>query len=257
MAWFRVDDTFPMNIKAVSCSLNAIGLWTLAGAWSCQQLTDGFIPRSIVEAFASRVLEAKPEGASIASELVDCGLWDEADGGYRFHDWSDYQFTAKEVAALREKRSEAGRKGGIKSGQTRRSKREASASEKKKQTGSKNEPHPIPSHPIITKEDKPSLVGAKAHPTKKRATSIPESWAPNDGHSKLALEHGVQLLTEASKFRDHAQANGRTLKDWDAGFRNWLRKAGEYKKRDNQHGRFGTAAFAGVNPFGGPDDNPF
>ena len=232
MAWFRVDDTFPMNVKAISCSLNAIGLWTLAGAWSCQQLTDGAIPRSIIEAFASRVLEANVDGASIASELVASGLWDETPDGYQFHDWDDYQYTAKEVEDRRAKRAEAGRKGGIKSGQARRSKREASASSNAKQKRSKNEPHPIPSHPI-PKEDKSSLGGsggsANAHPTPKKkttkATQLPDTWTPNDGHSKLALEHGVQLLTEANKFRDHAQANGRTLKDWDAGFRNWLSKA--------------------------------
>ena len=148
MAWFRVDDTFPMNVKSLSCSLNAIGLWTLTGAWSCQQLTDGAIPRSIVEAFASRLLEANSDGASIASELVASGLWDETPGGYQFHDWDDYQYTSKEVEERRVKRAEAGRKGGIKSGQARRSKREASASSNAKQTRSKSEPHPIPSHPI-------------------------------------------------------------------------------------------------------------
>lgn len=256
MAWFRVDDTFPMNIKAVSCSLNAIGLWTLAGAWSCQQLTDGFIPRSIVEAFASRVLEAKPESASIASELVACGLWDETDGGYQFHDWSDYQYTAKEVAERREKRAEAGRKGGIKSGQTRRSKSEANASAKTKQTGSKNEPHPIPSH-SLTKEDKSSLVGANAQPTKKRATKIPATWEPTDDHLKRALELGVQVITEAEKFRNHHGAKGSKFVNWNLAFTNWLINAGEYRQRDQQHTSYGPSAFAGVNPFGGPDDNPF
>ena len=256
MAWFRVDDTFPMNVKSLSCSLNAIGLWTLAGAWSCQQLTDGAIPRSIVEAFASRVLEANVDGASIASELVASGLWDETPDGYQFHDWDDYQYTAKEVEDRRAKRAEAGRKGGIKSGQARRSKREASASVKTKQQRSKNEPHPIPSHPI-TKEDKSSLVGAKAQTTKKRATKIPATWEPTDDHLKRALELGVQVITEAEKFRNHHGAKGSKFVNWNLAFTNWLINAGEYKKRDNQHGQHMPTAFAGVNPFGGHDDNPF
>jgi hypothetical protein len=60
---------------------------------------------------------------------------------------------------------------------------------------------------------------------RKRATALPDSWKPNEAHAALATERGVGLGEEAESFRDHAKANGRTLLDWDAGFRNWLRKA--------------------------------
>jgi hypothetical protein len=64
--------------------------------------------------------------------------------------------------------------------------------------------------------------------TRKRATQLPDSWTPTETHQNLAAELGVLLVPETVKFRDHAKANGRAAKDWDAAFRNWLRKAAEY-----------------------------
>jgi hypothetical protein len=45
----------------------------------------------------------------------------------------------------------------------------------------------------------------------------------------LAASERLNVLAEADKFRDHAQSTGRTLVDWDAGFRNWIRKSAEGK----------------------------
>jgi hypothetical protein len=59
----------------------------------------------------------------------------------------------------------------------------------------------------------------------KRARALPDSWGPNDAHRELATERGVDAAEEAEAFRDHAAANARTQVDWDASFRNWLRKA--------------------------------
>jgi len=60
---------------------------------------------------------------------------------------------------------------------------------------------------------------------RKRARQLPDDWTPNDDHLALAREMRVDPAAELAKFRDHAIANGRTLKDWNAGFRNWLRNA--------------------------------
>ena len=49
---------------------------------------------------------------------------------------------------------------------------------------------------------------------------------------------GQGLALEAAKFRDHALSNNRLLVDWDAGFRNWLRKAAELSgKNDDVPGK--------------------
>lgn len=62
----------------------------------------------------------------------------------------------------------------------------------------------------------------------------PKEWEPNDGHRQLALSLGVDLLRELEFFRDYTFATAR--QDWDATFRNWLRKAGEKHGRTNGNG---------------------
>lgn len=79
MSWFKVDDKFCFHPKVIELSLKAVGLWTKTGSWVSAQLTDGYVPKSI-----AKQLGGTP---SIIRELTDSGLWEEADGGYRFHDW--------------------------------------------------------------------------------------------------------------------------------------------------------------------------
>lgn len=69
---------------------------------------------------------------------------------------------------------------------------------------------------------------AKASP-RKRASQLPANWTPTDKHQTLARELRLNLEAEAEKFRDHAEANGRTQKDWDAAFRLWLKRSAEYQ----------------------------
>jgi hypothetical protein len=67
-------------------------------------------------------------------------------------------------------------------------------------------------------------ASSKSKPAK-RKTPLCCDWSPNTEHEALARELAVDLRSEAAKFRDHAQANGRLLADWNAGFRGWLRNA--------------------------------
>jgi hypothetical protein len=46
----------------------------------------------------------------------------------------------------------------------------------------------------------------------------------------------VRLSVEVQKFRDHFTANGKPMKDWDAAFRNWLRRAAEFNGGRGQSG---------------------
>lgn len=94
MPWFRVDDGFWGHSKRWRCSLTAIGLWSVAGSWSAQQLTDGKIPRHVLSVFGG-----KPKDAA---ELVEADLWIETDEGWLFKDWHLYQRTRAEVEADRE-----------------------------------------------------------------------------------------------------------------------------------------------------------
>ncbi len=84
----------------------------------------------------------------------------------------------------------------------------------------------------------PPLASLEAPPKKPRAktwrgTRLPDGWAPNAKHAAQAAELGVDLHDQAARFRDYWQAKSgkdATKVNWDATFRNWLRRAGDWAK---------------------------
>lgn len=93
MPWFKVDDTFPHHAKVLAAGNAAVGLWTRAGAWSMQQLTDGFVPSHVVRTMGS---------TAEARRLVSAGLWTNVDGGYQFHEWDQRQPSRDAVLTQRQ-----------------------------------------------------------------------------------------------------------------------------------------------------------
>ena len=97
----------------------AIGIWTLAGAWSMHEMTDGFVPAYAIEEWGG--------DETHADALVTAGMWerDERDGdsGYQFVNWDEYQPTKADVEARRardreRKRNQPRDKGGKFAGRT-------------------------------------------------------------------------------------------------------------------------------------------
>jgi hypothetical protein len=99
MAWFTVDDQMHGHPKLAEIDparfAEAISLWTLAGSWCANHLTDGRVPTAQLR----KLVPFNP--AKAAAELARVGLWDKADGGYVFHDWSHYQASRSEVEQRR------------------------------------------------------------------------------------------------------------------------------------------------------------
>jgi hypothetical protein len=60
---------------------------------------------------------------------------------------------------------------------------------------------------------------------KKPERKLPANWGPNDAHRDFAKSRGLDLEEQAERFKLHATAHDRRLRDWDAGFRMWLTKA--------------------------------
>lgn len=72
-------------------------------------------------------------------------------------------------------------------------------------------------------DDKPRRGGTTG-------TRLPAGWQPDDDDLRFAAENGVDGRVEAAKFRDywHAVAGAKGRKqDWDATWRNWIRRAAE------------------------------
>jgi hypothetical protein len=152
MPWTMLDDGFPDHPKLVGLTMEQGYLWVLGINYCNRYLTDGNIPTGALAALHPTTPLARKRKA--AQALVNAGLWDETPTGWAIHDFHDYQLSADEVKERRAKRAEAGRKGGRRSGQVRRSKAEANASSNGEANASptvrsKREPHPIPSQPYV------------------------------------------------------------------------------------------------------------
>ncbi len=152
MAWVRLDEEFPDHPKVVTAGPLAGWLHVCALAYCNRHLTDGFIPRAQVARLVNfdGVLELGTEDDTgpcdvrdwpdispykLADRLVAVGMWEERQGGYLIHDYLDYQPSRAESQAQRKVKSDAGRAGGLRSGESRRSRTEA----KSKQNGTRSE----------------------------------------------------------------------------------------------------------------------
>jgi hypothetical protein len=97
MAWFKVDDKLHDHHKIRAAGKAAMGVWMLAGSWSADNLTDGFVPKSVLSRWGT---------PADAKRLVEAGLWEVAtrhgERGWQFHDWAEYQPSRTETLARRE-----------------------------------------------------------------------------------------------------------------------------------------------------------
>ena len=152
MSWFRLDDKFHSNQKVIAARNAAVGLYVRCGTWSADQGTEGRIPSHVALMFGTKAEIARVSAA---------GLWQPTDYGYLIRDYLEYNLSNDEAGERREKRAEAGRAGGIKSGESRRSKREASASDSGKQIEANTNPDPTrpdptPLVPVVDGLDDPT-----------------------------------------------------------------------------------------------------
>lgn len=112
MSFFAVGDgahSHPKIRKILATEPAALALWTAAGSWSADELTEGFIADDQLP----WLMPADP--VKLARALVSVGLWERVRGGYRFHEWTadgdgtPRNPTKAEILARRSKRSSAGR----------------------------------------------------------------------------------------------------------------------------------------------------
>lgn len=106
MTWFKVDDKLHAHKKARKAGKAAMGLWVLAGSWSADNLTDGFIPATQISACLGTRTDA--------ARLVSAGLWIpcviDGEDGWLFKDWPTYNPLREEVEQKREETAERVRK---------------------------------------------------------------------------------------------------------------------------------------------------
>ena len=209
MSWFKVDDSLAGHPKPRRAGLPAMGLWVVAGAFCGQNLTDGFVPEWYVASW--------PRGKQHAAALVSAGLWTESESngesGWQFHEWHQANPYREEELEKRAKRADAGRKGGLKSGRTRRSastKSEANAeanasrgaSSKKEARGVEPRPDPYSVPKGTGDEDEPETPNQQAGRVAKTYTDRVKlsNFMAVRGVVKTALaEHPESVVVAALK----------------------------------------------------------
>lgn len=107
MAWLKLDDRFAHHPKVLAAGPMAAWLHICGLSYCSEYLTDGYIPDG-----ALPILAAVDAPAQLAERLVEVGLWERADGGYRVHDYLEYNPSREQVLTARAARSEAGSIGG-------------------------------------------------------------------------------------------------------------------------------------------------
>jgi hypothetical protein len=119
VTWVKLDDQFFRNAKVLRAGRDARDLY-LAGLCFCAgSLTDGHIPRNALRMLGAEADIGDP--AAAADRLMLVGLWHATGDGFTVHDWRTYNPSAEQVRTTREHRAEAGRLGGVRSGESRRS----------------------------------------------------------------------------------------------------------------------------------------
>lgn len=231
MTWFKVDDTLAFHAKVVAAGNPAMGLWVRAGAWAAQQLTDGFVPSHMVKSLGT---------PRQASTLVSAGLWVQADGGFRFHDWNDAerQPTRQEVEdkrqAWREKKREQRAKGSAKSARDLQGRFSVPGGQIEESPGESPGvsplSRPVPSRPITTSQSERGSSVAREDEPPPLETSVPRhvlpsTWGPTTAHQAYAMERGVDINHELRQFRSNCRSKRTTSVDWDAEFDKWLGNA--------------------------------
>lgn len=223
MPWFKIDDAFHGHPKVMELSPAAVGIWTLAGSWCANYLTDGEIKASIVRRLGA--------DDSMVQELVDAGLWIDLGGAYQFKDWGDYQPLKADVEAERDAARERMKAVRAKKKGVERSAEQppnvqpnnpgtfAGTSEEVRST-------PTQSRPDQTEEAKASSSRSK------RGTRIPADFTVTPDMIAWAQEKAANVdgPRETAKFINYYQgiAGAKGVKlDWVATWRNWMLNAAE------------------------------
>lgn len=225
MAWVRVDDSFADHPKIIAAGPLASWLYVCGLTYCARLLTDGFIPAGQVRKLADL------DGAmQLAETLVECGLWERCDGGFRVHDFLQYNPTAEKVRADRKAAQERMQK--HRSGEVRANSNGSS--------GEVRVPHPDPSRtppvPIPTGADAPGNGARAPAPLKApKRTKVDPKFDPGlEEWGKIMRELAYtedKMNYETDKFIDHFLGTGDLKADWTAAWRNWLRRSHEGFRR--------------------------
>lgn len=139
--YIKLHDGMPGHPKVRGLSDKAFRALIRAWCYCSEYLTDGVVVSAVARDFGPK---------RVWDELVAGHLAESAPGGYLMHDYLEHQRSAAQVAELKRKRAEAGRRGG---------KAKASAKQVLEQTPSKS----VPETDTEAETDSETSFGGDSH----------------------------------------------------------------------------------------------
>jgi hypothetical protein len=196
VTWTKLDDGVFDHPKMVRAGEDAANLYVRGLVYCNRYLTDGRLDPEVLS-----VLTRKRDALKLADALVRVGAWEPREGGgWLVHNFHEHNPTAEEVEARRaeisRKRSEAGKRGGLRSGEARsnEAKPKQPALGATKQNGS-----PVPSRPGLGSDDDDDDKAAGAAIASQVADRAPDPRRERNALEVLAQASGgvVSMLASA------------------------------------------------------------
>lgn len=226
MDWVKLGTRYYLDPAVASLPDADTELLFVRGlAYAGAEETGGFIPEVIVPSLIRR----RRYGAAVEA-LVARSLWipstgDRGQPGYRISRWGDWQEELDSLARRRASDRERKRR-------QRQAERESAQQEEVSRDTSAGHSRDRP--PSIEREEEIPKNASRSSVARERATRIPPGFTVTPEMAEWAREHVPALIgagrgkRETEKFTDYWQAasgaNARK-RDWNAAWRNWLRKA--------------------------------
>lgn len=226
--WYRVEryltEAIPDVIPDVILDVlrEAREAYLEALCYCGESRSDGLFPVETIK----RLARVRREEAITA--LFEVDLWINHPGGMaEIHDFLEHQPSAadREKASQRSKKAIAARWKNTDRNTTSNTDRITDRNSRRGEESISTKPSSVPLAADAAAGDTETTPTPTPRPNRKRGTTLPDDWAPNPKHADIAAERGVTCWLEAEKFRDWAAAKGTRYRDWDAAFRNWLRRA--------------------------------
>lgn len=233
MPWSKLDDGFHEHPKTVAMSDKAFRLYVCGITYSSRHKLLGKLTKAHVQVLFRLTGAADAE----SDELVELIGWERDGSGYLIHGFEEYNPDQEEISR---RRAEAGRLGGLRSGEVRskndaetkqnphkRSKNEAIASTPPEANAKQNEangPIPVPDPLPIPIPKEPN--GTPLTPRGGRVGGSFKIPSCEEAEAYF-LELGLGGQELGRKFCDHYSqsgwklSNGNLMKDWQSAIRVW------------------------------------
>lgn len=211
---------FPRHPKIAILSDAAFRCLVEATLYSRDEMTDGFLAsRYAVARWGLEVLQELCSNDDDKPSLV------EVEKGWLIHDYAEHQDTKADIEARVARNKANGQKGGL-----------AKSKQVAKQPASESVSENVAETETETHNPTAKAVGRP----RKRGTRLPDNWIPSE-FTIAAMRSEcptVDHKAEHRKFLDYWTAKSgkdATKLDWDATWRNWIRRAAENPRTTNGH----------------------